>query len=187
VQPRRAAGVRARAGGRQCAVYQRRVHPDLLLRLAAALGSRERAAQADPLLARALVEGEALRRRGRRLRGGVGEEGDLGAEAAQEAVDEGGAAHVGDVGTRREEAQRGRGGEEKRVEVGAQAEQPPRERHGVALARRRRRRGILRGVWFGMNGMVRHGHTAQFWQARLVSGLVLKGWTRLARLMLSTR
>ena len=135
VQPGLAARVRARAGGRQRAVDQCGVHPDLLF---LPLGRGEHSAQAGPLLAGAVLDGEGRGGRGRWWRRGVVEEGDLGADGAEEAVDEGGPAHVGDVGAGREEARGAGGRERERGEVGAQAEQPPCQRHGGA----RRRRGV---------------------------------------------
>jgi len=62
VQPGLAARVRARAGGRKRAVDQRGVHPDLLF---LPLGRREHAAQAGPLLAGAVHDGEWSRGWGR--------------------------------------------------------------------------------------------------------------------------
>jgi hypothetical protein len=101
VQPGRAARVRARASGRQRAVDQCGVHRDLLF---LPLGRREHAAQAGPLLARAVLNGEGRRGRGWRRWGGVVEHVDLGADGAEEAVNEGGSTQVGDIGAGREEA-----------------------------------------------------------------------------------
>lgn len=135
----RAARVRARAGRRERAVDQRGVHPDLLF---LPLGRREHAAQAGPLLARAVLNGEWLRRRWWRWRGGVIEEGDLGAYGTEQAVDEGRAAHVRDIGAIPEEMRVG-GWERERAEVGNKAEQPPRQRHSSLVGGGVRR--ILRG------------------------------------------
>jgi len=134
VQPGRTARVRAGAGGRERAVYQRGVHPDLLF---LPLGRGEHAAQAGPLLARAVLDGEWRRGWGRRWRREVTEGGDLGAYGAEEAVDEGGAAHVRDVGASPDEVRGVGGWERERAEVGTKAEKPPRQRHSDDPRRRR--------------------------------------------------
>jgi hypothetical protein len=140
VQPGRAARVRARASGRQRVVDQCGVHRDLLL---LPLGRREHARAGGPTARPGVLNGEGRRGRGWQRWGGVVEHGDLGADGAKEAVDEGGSTQVGDVGVGRKETRGARGRERKRAEVGAEAEQPSGQRHGDATCRRRRAGGSI--------------------------------------------